>query len=495
MNEIQKLTDKIIKKGIYDIRVEYESNDVNEETPYINIRTLDFNGKESIHDFIDLLNHTKEYLKINSSCFFNIHSEIILTIPVDEDICIRNFNFFQKFIFESQTFNKCVYISNSIFKSEVKFAESTFNEKLVINRCVFEKLISLDSVCFNSGFKIEYVDFKYFCSFKNLNNNATLSRNGYSFKNVTFDERVFFNNSKFLNILSFKNCKFHEKVQFHSVDFKSSANFYNTSFFKLVDFYCAEFKSPQLFHLTDFLDKAIFSNTVFHNQLSYIHCKTQNDSFINFESATFKQSLDISRANFNCETNFWNIKIDKSSIIPKYFDVYNSDDLNNVSKEPISKEALQKLRESYRIIKNSLRKSGNEINALKFKSYEMIAYERELQLWDKGKTILFFSKWSNQHGLSWGYGFCFTIISALVFTYIFLMIPNNGLEWSWTKQARLETLNAFIQFLNIADWNPLLWGKDINSYKYGYLILFCSRIFISYGYYQTISAFRRYGRN
>ncbi|WP_010664007.1 pentapeptide repeat-containing protein [Marinilabilia salmonicolor] len=500
MDKIEGLTKIINQEEIYSIRVEYESKDLDKDVPYISIRSFDHYGKEPIHDIIDLINVTEKYIDLNPSCYFNILSEVIQKREINKDIYIRNFNFFNIFILESQNIKSSITISDTFFKDNVMFTKSVFNEIIKLERCVFEKHVSFQSAFFRNGFDFKNVNFNYICSFNQLNNKesepcSSISLSSFNLRNIEFKDRVFFNDAKFRKALYLKNCKFHEKVQFHSVNFLNTANFDNTTFYNLVDFYYAEFNSPQIFHLTDFLDRAIFSNTVFHNQLSFIHCKTQTDSFINFESAEFKQSLDISRANFNCETNFWNIKIEKKSIIPNQFNVYNTDGLEDISNDLISKKALQKLRESYRIIKNSLRKSGNEINALKFKSYEMIVFERELRLWDKGKTILFFSKWSNHHGLNWGRGFLFTVFSACVFLYIFLIIPNNGLEWSCTRQARLETLSAFVQFLNLTEWNPILWGKDINSYNYGYLVLFCSRIFISYGYYQTISAFRRYGRN
>jgi hypothetical protein len=58
------------------------------------------------------------------------------------------------------------------------------------------------------------------------------------------------------------------------------------------------------------------------------------------------------------------------------------------------------------------------------------------------------------------------------------------------------TIKYFLQFLNIAKWGYSPFGIDIQkSYPEGYIILFIGRIFIGYGYYQTIQAFRKFGKN
>lgn len=180
--------------------------------------------------------------------------------------------------------------------------------------------------------------------------------------------------------------------------------------------------------------------------------------------------------------------------MPKHFGVYETDKVNLEPGGNISIKALGRIRESYRIIKNSFKHCDNEVAALTFKGYEMSILEKELTRGDPGKTVLWFNKWSNKHGLSWGRGVGFTLLVSIIALYVF-MFTANELEWAWTREARIDTLNALVHLLNITDWTPIMWNRDIHSYNFGYLILFISRIFISYGFYQTVSAFRRFGKN
>jgi len=341
---------------------------------------------------------------------------------------------------------------------------------------------------------------------------VTLELNNFekkvSFKKVTFNELSFssllfkdlavFSYSDFNTINRFENVSFEGKTEGYQLNFNCPSKLSNVQFHKLVDFNNSNFNENILFHRIDFLDRSFFSGSIFNKQVSFLHCRVNSNTVIDFESVTFNNSLDISRANFACVINFWNIKLKEVNIIPSEFSLYLNDDLIESSQTiaVINKETLQKIRESYRIIKKSLRDAGNEINALKFKGYEMTVYEKELSNGEKGKTILFFSKWSNKHGLSWGRGVVFTLLFTAVTLYIFMLFAQNMLVWEWSPESRNQTLTAFVQFLNITNWSFKPWSIDLsNEYPWGYLILLVGRIFIGYGYYQTISAFRRFGKN
>ena len=53
-----------------------------------------------------------------------------------------------------------------------------------------------------------------------------------------------------------------------------------------------------------------------------------------------------------------------------------------------------------------------------------------------------------------------------------------------------------LKIINIIDLKP--FDKDVSTQEVSelsYLILFIGRIFIGYGYYQTIQAFRKFGKS
>ena len=100
---------------------------------------------------------------------------------------------------------------------------------------------------------------------------------------------------------------------------------------------------------------------------------------------------------------------------------------------------------------------------------------------------------SNYFGTSWARGFGFTIFSTLLFYIIFLLTLSSKLEFEWSANSMGSTCKHFIEFLNIANWDIKPFG--IENYNWAYIVLFIGRIFIGYGYYQTIQAFRKYGKN
>lgn len=478
---IHTLAEKINKEGIFEVRVENKQSSYRNEfidNYEIQIRNFDFNGDLPISNIEGIASVLKRFREKRSNCYFFLASEIAVNDKnIDSEIDFSNCQFLMPVSFNGCTFNKQFRINKGTFTKTAEFKKTTFAAGLELLNTTFQHLASF----VNSYFGTE-------------NGDSSKQR----FVNVTFLNRVFFNKCEFNLQFDFLRCTFKGKVQFHGGRFRASVGFENTTFESLVDFYFSHFYKPQLFHLTDFLDRAIFSNVTFHDQLVYLHCKTQKDSYLNFESATFKQSIDISRANFNCDMNFWDIEIPKKRVIPTQFYLYEKSptDESNRNTKNISNEALKKIRESYRIIKHTLRSTGNEINSLKFKGFEMEVYEKELKIGNKGKTILVFSKWSNRHGLSWGFGVCFTILFTFLTLLVLMLVnPGNELEWAWTQTARQRTFNAFIQILNITDWKLNLWGIDFHDLPSGYAIIYVGRIFIAYGYYQTIAAFRRFGKN
>lgn len=162
-----------------------------------------------------------------------------------------------------------------------------------------------------------------------------------------------------------------------------------------------------------------------------------------------------------------------------------------------SVHALKVLRETYRIIKDTFHKEGNQIESLKYYRNEMIIYEKEInrtksENYIEEKISLFLNKISNRFGTSWVQGLKFTIFVTVIFYILFLLVLQDELKFEFSWLAISQTIKHFIEFLNIAKWN--IEPFDIKNYNWGYVFLFLGRIFIGYGYYQIIQAFRKYGK-
>ena len=336
-------------------------------------------------------------------------------------------------IFNNITFNEEVAFMFYSFKDNISFINCTFKEDIIFGNCTFAKDISFRNCTFraNTNFwhttfsstsvfsesKFEGFDNNFcqshfygdiFCENIIVKSNINFSdsifeENAYSKGAIlrgeaNFSEVKFKTNQKEINVLEyinkkqkeeidfsivefetviFKNAIFLKNVRFHKSIFKNTANFTNTKFCNLVDFYCAHFYKPQQFHFTDFLDRAIFSSTEFDEEVQFLHCTVDSNSYIRFESATFKKSLDISRSNFNDKANFWNIELEEGDAFtsPKYQNDFPEEAETESTKN--TPTIYKKIRETYRIIKNNFYSQNNKIEGLKFYEKEMSAYLEE----------------------------------------------------------------------------------------------------------------------
>jgi hypothetical protein len=172
-------------------------------------------------------------------------------------------------------------------------------------------------------------------------------------------------------------------------------------------------------------------------------------------------------------------------------------------------------RETWRIIKHEFIKQNNKIESLNYHALEMEEYEKELfgekkilkfafsrfirdfyQVFKKGnrtnKFVIFTNRISNGFNLLPFRGVAFTLastlISYLLFIYVVKLENNIELDYS-TKYIEVNFKQAF-QFLNITDWKYYPFSL---KYNWAYGVLFFGRIIISYGIYQTVQAFRKYG--
>ena len=391
------------------------------------------------------------------------------------ELLLRN-DIYQKFISLKEINGKVIII--------LKFEKESISEVLDYIRdflLLDNEIHFIENIfCFNYTFNSKL-------NFKNCHFNQ-----GISMHQCNFNALVEFNNSSFKIKSNFNKSNFDEIIRFHNCKFYTPITFENTTFNSLVDFYLSHFLEIQIFNLTDFLNITIFSNVTFHKQVQFIYNKIDSKTFISFENTIFKQSLDISRSNFWCSLQVWGIEV---NIEPDEFWLYETDNIEkNTSKQ--TNVSLKRIRESYRRIKQEFRKSNNHIDSLKFQEYEINIYQKELKLEKNNiedRIILWFNKNSNSFGRSWSKGLIFTLIVNTIFYLTFLFIISNQLSFELTSTGIGNFIKYFLQFLNVTIWKYEPYG--INNYTWAYIILFIGRIFIGYGYYQTIQAFRKFSKN
>ena len=437
---------------------------------------------------------------------------------------------------ETLVFTEEINIIKKTIDKDVNFSNCIFQEDVNFSGCIFgEKDKEKDKEKVGATSLKDKVDFKD-CVFT---------------KEADFSETIFEQDTNFSRsifcVVSFQDAVFYKNVRFHETIFHNNVDFFNTSFKGLVDFYLVKFEDDQQFHTTDFLDRAIFSNTTFKGEAQFIYNKVDKNSYINFESAKFEKGLDISRANFNCNLNFWNIFIQNKNIseFTKYIDDFGE------HKEEATPSVYKQLRETYRIIKDNSYKQNNKIEALEFSKREMLVYERELKSVssksNNDKLLLLANKVSNNFGTNWLRGILFTASTGIItyllmlcclpfihntyiiisFTFIIIIISafsflNKDIDsflpililiilsfllaiilfkspFLYKENIHIKDyiIPDFIKILNVIDLKP--FEKEENSIfnlsGLSYLFLFIGRIFIGYGYYQTIQAFRKFGKS
>jgi hypothetical protein len=117
---------------------------------------------------------------------------------------------------------------------------------------------------------------------------------------------------------------------------------------------------------------------------------------------------------------------------------------------------------------------------------------KELPFYNGNKIILCLNRVSNGFGLEWKTGVKFVFKSGLVFYIILHLLLLGELQWDFSSQAISEFVTNFFKLLNPTDWNTEMYGM---KKEHSYVVLFFAKILIGYGYYQTIQAFRKYGKN
>jgi uncharacterized protein YjbI with pentapeptide repeats len=159
-------------------------------------------------------------------------------------------------------------------------------------------------------------------------------------------------------------------------------------------------------------------------------------------------------------------------------------------------------------LQTAFQKQGDNIRSLEYQSREIEAHYNDLKKWllpqfpfvDFNKISLWLNKWSNNFGRYWMRGVIFSFVSGLLFFYA-LVLSTDEYVLGFTLDFNPDFVQSFLKFMNPIRFYELenLFKKDgakpwitLNSSSYVWDL--AGRIFVAYGFYQTIQAFRRFGR-
>lgn len=365
----------------------------------------------------------------------------------------------QSITFECCTFNKKVFLFGN------------YNTTVTFKKCIFNKGVSLDYAVFNENVRIQH-------------------------------------------------CAFREGATFVNTVFENLCDFFKTTFYQKVIFYKTDFKGTTVFSTTKFLDNVLFTYTLIEKMAI-------------FRDTTIKKGFDISTALITGHLNLFGFELGEYISIPDPIEEQEYEDAISEDGDIPDKNK----RETYRVLKMQLEANKDHFNALEFKALEKKTYASELKpkwirsillnireglhnklslIYNKygfikwinkhivqpiikfqlGNTIiLFFSYVSNNYGRSWFRGVLFTMGFGWLFFYL-LLITSNSYEpalnlLSWEEMTNKDLGKLYLTFLTPTHKPDFFDGK-IDETLCTYLFDFLGRIFIAYGIYQTVQAFRKY---
>jgi len=385
---------------------------------------------------IDIENCEFLYLEITQ-----YNDDLFLKNNIFHNFKISNCTLFD-FIFSSNTIKKEFVIHTSriikdtllygnIFndKSELSIIESKFNNKIAIGESNLHNLYLYDS---------EFDSLKF-------NDNTVNTNSFFNIANCVFVKSSF-SDSDFARYTILDNCTFTETAVF-----VKNGNLIHTEF---------QFRDCK------------FEKSLHFNQSAIREIKIYNCFFKDI--ASFQNSY------------FLQISIDKT-IFDKLvlFDDLNIGNINQCD------------RKTLRNIKQQLQKADNKIDYNRFRNYELNAYYQELGWgWKSGfkdKFILFATKISTGFDHSWRRALGFTLGFGLLFYSFFFISVNHHLEWDLSNWREYGT--GYFRFLIVTDfYSPLTNGREYisNTNFLGWIVFILGKIFIAFGIYEMIQAFRKF---
>ena len=162
--------------------------------------------------------------------------------------------------------------------------------------------------------------------------------------NKTFKGNVYFNNSVFCDNADFSGVSFQKDVYFHRVIFKKDLQIYRATFERVANFYFATFE----------------------NMVNFSACVMQNPRFLNFVG------VDIKNITQEKMKEYINKKAKDESALKQ-------NKQSNRTEVDLALQHAQNLKDSFRVIKDTLLSQNNLLEAQNWHKLELYANELELE--------------------------------------------------------------------------------------------------------------------
>lgn len=413
-----------------------------------------------------------------SNCDFRYDFRLCNNCKYNDRVIIEKNKFNKTFDISNSHFNNDniipVLISYNEFLSKAKFDEISSNREVIIEKCTFFDEVDFSNCTFHKRIVIKGCVFK-----KGVTFNRTHFVSGFSFIN-----------NNICSCINFENCVFGGKIKIFYIE----GEIYEINFIASVIKGLLELNSLRSsIFLSE--DAYIKLNNIFIEPAGYLIIRNIN------ENHKFTGVIDFTDANLLGNVVLKNIYLERflltnAVMVGGFFTehLYFKEDSDSQTYVRLKDEAL---------------KNNNSIKALQYREKEMLAYSKELNSqiswnnigkWLTDESILFLNTMSNKNGLSWLRGVFFTILCAIIFFWIinFLGIEENQPHFfvldleTFHFEGVGEIWKKFLNMFYLTDFKEKFHGTELNPL--GETVFFISKIFISYGIYQTIVAFRKFSK-
>jgi len=395
-----------------------------------------------------------------------------------------------KLIFDGCIFHSNIRIENTSGSSDISFLRATINSGLEVSS-YGKTVFTFDNASWKGKIILEKLDIVG--SFQNMNLIESNQFNKFSLTRSKFSQNISFAKSELQNV-DFQNCEFQKDFIFlYAKLLNTNSGFDN---FKNVSF-----NGQSFFNNTLFENQVSFNQSIFEDSVSFTDSKLNKNCHVDFSGVCFKKrvffdyslfkSMVFNNSEFKDMASFQYLKVEQLIISRVAF--FNGANFLNAT---IAKSD----RETFQVIKHEFEKLNNKVEVLNYQAREMIAYERELNIkskrWDF--VLLKLNRISNKHGLSWSRGVLFTLSCGIIFFAAYIFSLNSlPFKWGWQNfnsfySASGIIIKYFIRFLIIT--HDLDFMQNYQPTALSFLIDFLGKVFIGYGIYQTIQAFRKYGK-
>lgn len=498
------------------------------------INTSYNNGEPSLTNLCDII-YENENVKL-LDCFINNGYGNKYYHEVLEKFVCKNSLIYAAF-FHMTKFHKDVDFEGTKFKGHASFG-----------RCLFQNGAWFQKAKFSGNFAFEGCTFEGSTYFPNaefdvrqINFTDSIFRGVFIARNLTIIDDQTNDNHAFKSYITFAGAEFHKEFDFSNNNIARDISFGGTKFYEKCNFEKCNFRNNAIFDETEINGNLLFSLILDDNERKEINWNTINN--ISFNRANIFGRIDFEKCRIaKLNMNFTVIKaggifrIYESHVT--YLDLTSlnnngvlmlEDNQNNLEEITlksaintgvieIERTVIQKINDriSARLLKDSALKNGNTIDALEYRKAEMKLYKNDENLQEKrGSTfLLWLNEKSNEHGTNWIRGVKFTFICWIGFYLLFLIISriddiiafqthrdiawiflkdvSNGVSYLWSLDFS-GTLSRWInEFVLSGVWWLII--LKIIQLALGIIVYCLGKIAIAYGIYQTIVAFRKYGK-